>query len=53
MSAVTIVFYRDRKRLADLLARVGSEHEGERSADCLDGGLPPSAAPALDVGAAH
>jgi hypothetical protein len=35
MSAVTIVFDRDRKRLADLLARLGSEHEGERSAAAL------------------
>ncbi len=35
MSAVTIVFDRDWKRLADLLARLGSEHEGERSAAAL------------------
>ncbi len=35
MSAATAVFDRDRKCLADLLARLGSEHEGERSADAL------------------
>ncbi|GAA0607047.1 hypothetical protein GCM10009416_50090 [Craurococcus roseus] len=35
MSAVTIVIDRDRKRLADPLARLGSEHEGERSAAAL------------------
>ena len=35
MSAVAIASERDRKRLVDLLGRLGSDHEGERSAAAL------------------
>ena len=35
MSAITTASAKDRKRLADLLGRLGSQHEGERSAAAL------------------